>query len=90
MLHKLVTPEGWTFYYSSKVSVKDRCYDMDDLTDTQKKAVWSRLELQGLNAAFAGKATFQAADLAPLQELFPGQEEIPPHPSQLSGGEYDD
>ena len=68
----LTTPEGWTFNSQAFVNIKGTYYDMDELTPEQKRWVSTMLNVQGLNAAYAGKRVYRPAEpLPPLEEVFP-------------------
>lgn len=67
---ELVTKDGWKFYASAEVTINGETYDMDELTETQKRYVSGKLNEQALNAAFAGKATVKVNDLPTFEEAF--------------------
>ncbi|MEG2421820.1 MAG: hypothetical protein RSB55_09715 [Oscillospiraceae bacterium] len=70
-MHKLVTAEGWEFNAQSFVHIGDKLYDMDELSAEQLDYVGAMLNVQGLNAAYAGELKFQAEGLPPFKTLFP-------------------
>lgn len=70
-MHKLVTEDGWEFNAQSFVKINGQYYDLDDLNDQQRDYVAAALNVQGLNAAYAGKYIFQAEGLPPFAEVFP-------------------
>ena len=68
----LTTPEGWTFNSQAFVNIKGRYYDMDEITPEQKRWVSTMINVQGLNAAFAGERVYRPSEpLPPLEEVFP-------------------
>jgi len=69
-LIELVTEQGWHFFSSAEVLIGDKRYDMDELTEEQRRYVSGKLEEQALNAAFAGKVRFKAKNLPEYEGLF--------------------
>lgn len=67
---ELVTECGWKFWASSEVIIGDKCYDMETLTEKQKRFVSGKLNEQGLNAAYAGRAVFKAEGIPTYEEAF--------------------
>lgn len=70
-MHKLVTPSGWEFNAGTFVKIGGQYYDVDEMNEAQRNYIAARLNVQGLNAAYAGKLKFQAEGLPPFNEVFP-------------------
>lgn len=70
-MHKLVTPSGWEFNAASYVKINGEWVDTDDLNDAQKSYVATRLNIQAMNAAYAGQREYYAENLPDVHEVFP-------------------
>lgn len=70
-MHKLVTKDGWEFNAASYVKIGGKYVDLDDLNEAQREYVATRLNIQGLNAAYAGKRHYEAVGLPEFHEVFP-------------------
>lgn len=78
-MHELVTADGWAFHAQSFVKVRGKYIDLDDLNERQKNYVAAMLNVNGLNAAYAGRALFQAEGLPSFDEVFPEPEDKDQH-----------
>ena len=68
---ELVTKSGWKFNSGAFVQIGDKYYDMDELTEAQRRFVSGKLQEQFLNASFAGRVTFEAQGLPQFEDVFP-------------------
>ena len=67
---ELVTEQGWHFFSSAEVAIGGKTYDMDELTDGQRRFVAGKLHEQAMNAAFAGELEFKAKDIPRFKDVF--------------------
>lgn len=68
----LTTSKGWPFESQAFVNIKGTYYDMDELTEEQKCWMGTKLNIQGLNAAFSGERVYHSTEELPLlEEVFP-------------------
>jgi len=56
---------------TAAVKIRDRVYDLEELTPGQRAFVGTHIGLNLLNGAYIGKAEFSAPDLPSVQEVFP-------------------
>lgn len=70
-MHKLVTSKGVEFHATSFVKIGGRYRDLDELTPAQRAYIGTRINIQGLNSAYAGRREFYAAEEASFHALFP-------------------
>jgi hypothetical protein len=68
---KLVTPQGYEFWYEAFVSIGGETVPLDDLSPEQRCYVMTSVEVNALNAAAGGRGVYRAEDLPPLKEVFP-------------------
>lgn len=66
---ELVTAQGWKFNSCACVNIGGTYYDLDEMTPEQKRNVMGALNVQGLNAAYAGKAVFTAKGIPSVAEI---------------------
>lgn len=71
MLVELVTPSGYKFWGESLVTIDGKDYPLDEMNEAQRDYVMTRINVNGLNAAFAGRAEFRAEGLPAFEEVFP-------------------
>ena len=70
-LVELVTESGWKFWAESFVVIDGEDYPLDELTEEQHDFVMATLDVNGLNAAYAGVAEFEAVGLPAFDAVFP-------------------
>ena len=68
---KLVTRHGYEFWAESFLTVNGRDYPISDMTQEQRDWVFATRDVNGLNAAFAGRRVYRAVGLKPFAEVFP-------------------
>ena len=71
---KLVTPQGYEFWYESFVNVRGQVLALDSLTPGQKEFVMTSVEVNAMNAAAAGRGIYRAEGLPTFEEVFPRME----------------
>ena len=71
MLVEMVTPKGYKFWGESLVTIDGKDYPLDELTKDQRDFVMATVDVNALNAAFAGEAVFKAEGLRSFEEVFP-------------------
>lgn len=71
MLVELVTPKGYHFWGESLVSIDGKDYPLDEMTPEQRSYVMTNVNVNALNAAFAGEAVFRAEGLPDFEDVFP-------------------
>ena len=71
MLKEYTTRNGYKFWGESFVVIDGKDYPMDEMNEEQREYVGTMLNVQGLNAAFAGRRVYRAEGLRPFEEVFP-------------------
>lgn len=66
----LVTEDGGKFKISAQVILGNKCYDMDQLTENQRRYIAGKLNEHAMNSAYAGRYGFCAEGLPDLEEAF--------------------
>ncbi len=71
MLKEITTSKGYKFWGESFVVIDGKDYPMDEMNEEQRNYVSTMLNVQGLNAVFAGRRVYKAEGLRPFEEVFP-------------------
>lgn len=71
MLEELVTPKGYHFWGESFAVIDGEDYPLNEMTPEQQSYIMTKVNLQALNAAYAGEAEFYAEGLPEFEEVFP-------------------
>ena len=71
MLKEYTTRNGYKFWGESFVVIDGKDYPMDEMTQEQRDYVGTMLNVQGLNAYYAGERVYRAEGLRPFDEVFP-------------------
>lgn len=71
-MHELVTKKGWKFNAASYVKINGEWVDTDDLTEEQQAYVATVVNMNAMNAAYAGKRVYSAPGLPAFKDVFPG------------------
>ena len=71
MLKEYTTRNGYKFWGESFVVIDGKDYPMDEMTHEQRDYVGTMLNVQGLNAYYAGERVYRAEGLRPFEEVFP-------------------
>lgn len=71
MLKEYTTRNGYKFWGESFVVIDGKDYPMDEMTQEQRDYVGTMLNVQGLNAYYAGERVYRAEGLRPFEEVFP-------------------
>ena len=71
MLKEYTTRNGYKFWGESFVVIDEKDYPMDEMNEEQRKYVSTMLNVQGLNAYYAGERVYRAEGLRPFEEVFP-------------------
>lgn len=71
MLKEHTTRNGYKFWGESFVVIDGKDYPMDEMTKEQRDYVGTMLNVQGLNAYYAGERVYRAEGLRPFEEVFP-------------------
>lgn len=69
MLVELTTAQGYKFWYESFVTIKGKEYAINEMTPEQQEYIAATINVNGLNAAFAGERVY-SAKLPPAREVF--------------------
>lgn len=69
MLVELTTESGHKFWYESLVTIRGKEYALNEMTPEQQEYIAATLNVNGLNAAFAGERVY-SAKLPPAREVF--------------------
>ena len=71
MLKEYTTRNGYKFWGESFVVIDGKDYPMDEMSEEQRDYVGTMLNVQGLNAYYAGERVYRAEGLRPFEEVFP-------------------
>lgn len=71
MLREITTKKGYKFWGESFVVIDGKDYPMDEMNEEQREYVGTMLNVQGLNAYYAGKRVYKAEGLRPFEDVFP-------------------
>lgn len=71
MLREITTRNGYKFWGESFVVIDGKDYPMGEMTEEQREYVGTMLNVQGLNAYYAGQRVYRAEGLRPFEEVFP-------------------
>lgn len=69
MLVELITEQGHKFWYESLVAIGEKEYPINEMTTGQQSYIAAAININGLNAAFAGERVY-SAKLPPANEVF--------------------
>lgn len=70
LMMELVTPKGELFRAESVVTIGDRSYPLEELSQEQRDYILASRDVHALNAVFAGRAVFTAERLPKFQDVF--------------------
>ncbi|MCC8122996.1 MAG: hypothetical protein LIO58_05615 [Oscillospiraceae bacterium] len=70
-MSELTAPQGVQFTVCARVHIGGKYYDMDALSAQQAAFIADKLNVQGLNAALAGRGRMDTAKSPPIEEVFP-------------------
>ena len=71
MLKEYTTRNGYKFWGESFVVIDVKDYPMDEMNEEQRMYISTMLNVQGLNAYYAGQRVYRAEGLRPFEEVFP-------------------